>query len=79
MLAGLAVVGGLLNLPFKTLEFLGHWLEPVFEGVPEIEATSFVSAAFLLVDPVGDRGRSSGSRSRVACTGAACPTRTAIR
>jgi NADH-quinone oxidoreductase subunit L len=40
----LAVVGGLLNLPFKSLEFLTHWLEPVFEGVPTIEATSFVSA-----------------------------------
>ncbi len=47
VLAALSVVGGLLNLPFKTLEHLGHWLEPVFEGVPEIEATSFLSAARL--------------------------------
>ena len=29
-LAGLSVVGGLLNLPWKSLEFLHKWLEPVF-------------------------------------------------
>jgi NADH-quinone oxidoreductase subunit L len=29
-LAGLSVVGGLLNLPWKSLEFLHEWLEPVF-------------------------------------------------
>lgn len=29
VLAGLSIVGGLLNLPFtKGLHFLGHWLEP---------------------------------------------------
>jgi NADH-quinone oxidoreductase subunit L len=28
-LAGLAAVGGLLNLPFKGLDFLGDWLHPV--------------------------------------------------
>ena len=33
VLAGLAIVGGGLNLPFtKDLHFLGHWLEPVLEG-----------------------------------------------
>ena len=33
VLAGLAAVGGGLNLPFtKDLHFLGHWLEPVLEG-----------------------------------------------
>ncbi len=33
VLAGLAVVGGGLNLPFTgDLHFLGHWLEPVIEG-----------------------------------------------
>ncbi|MDP9070066.1 MAG: NADH-quinone oxidoreductase subunit L, partial [Actinomycetota bacterium] len=31
VLAGLAVVGGALNLPFGKLAFLEHWLEPVFE------------------------------------------------
>jgi NADH-quinone oxidoreductase subunit L len=33
VLAGLAIVGGGLNLPFtKDLHFLEHWLEPVLEG-----------------------------------------------
>jgi NADH-quinone oxidoreductase subunit L len=33
VLAGLAIVGGGLNLPFTSdLHFLGHWLEPVIEG-----------------------------------------------
>jgi NADH-quinone oxidoreductase subunit L len=33
VLAGLALVGGGLNLPFATdLHLLGHWLEPVLEG-----------------------------------------------
>jgi NADH-quinone oxidoreductase subunit L len=33
VLAGLAIVGGGLNLPFTSdLHFLGHWLEPVVEG-----------------------------------------------
>jgi NADH-quinone oxidoreductase subunit L len=33
VLAGLAVVGGGLNLPFTSdLHFLEHWLEPVIEG-----------------------------------------------
>ena len=33
VLAGLAVVGGALNLPFtKGTRFLEHWLEPVLEG-----------------------------------------------
>jgi NADH-quinone oxidoreductase subunit L len=43
-LAGLAAVGGLLSLPFRSLEFLTHWLEPVFEGVAVIETSSFLSA-----------------------------------
>ena len=33
VLAFLAAVGGVLNLPFKSLEFLGEWLDPVFQGV----------------------------------------------
>jgi NADH-quinone oxidoreductase subunit L len=32
VLAGLSVVGGALNLPFAHLDFLEHWLEPVFAG-----------------------------------------------
>ncbi len=43
-LGALSVVGGLLSLPFKNLEFLVDWLEPVFSGVPEIHASSFLSA-----------------------------------
>ena len=30
LLAGLAVVGGLLDLPFQRIEWLDEWLEPVF-------------------------------------------------
>ncbi len=49
-LAGLSVVGGLLNLPFRSLEFLTSWLDPIFEETPgfhHIEPTSFGSG-FLL-------------------------------
>ena len=48
-LAGLAAVGGALSLPFGGLEFLGDWLHPTFEQVPEIDVTSFVAAAILSV------------------------------
>ena len=44
VLAVLAVVGGLLDLPFQKLEFLTHFLEPVFEGIAAPEPTSFWSA-----------------------------------
>jgi NADH-quinone oxidoreductase subunit L len=47
ILAFLAVIGGLLSLPFKSLEFLTHWLEPVFEDVAVIETSSFLSAFAL--------------------------------
>jgi NADH-quinone oxidoreductase subunit L len=47
MLGFLAVVGGVLSLPFKSLEFLTDWLDPVFERVPAIETSSFVSAFSL--------------------------------
>jgi NADH-quinone oxidoreductase subunit L len=46
-LAALAAVGGLLNLPFRSLEFLTHWLEPVFEDVPEIHPNSFIGGFSL--------------------------------
>jgi NADH-quinone oxidoreductase subunit L len=49
-LAGLAAVGGVISLPFHGLEFLTDWLQnPTFEGVPEIDVTSFVAAAILTV------------------------------
>jgi NADH-quinone oxidoreductase subunit L len=37
VLAGLSIVGGLINLPFwnQELDFLARFLEPVFEGVAE--------------------------------------------
>jgi NADH-quinone oxidoreductase subunit L len=47
LLGFLAVVGGLLSLPFKSLEFLTNWLEPVFAGAAVIETSSFVSAFAL--------------------------------
>jgi NADH-quinone oxidoreductase subunit L len=42
VLAGLAIVGGLLNLPFaKDLHFLEHWLEPVVEfGEAELSSAT---------------------------------------
>jgi NADH-quinone oxidoreductase subunit L len=49
LLAALAAVGGALSLPFHGLEFLTDWLDPVFEGVAEIDVTSFVAAATLSV------------------------------
>jgi NADH-quinone oxidoreductase subunit L len=44
VLAFLAIVGGLLDLPFTKLEFLNHFLEPVFAHAPSPEPTSFWSA-----------------------------------
>jgi len=46
-LAGLAVVGGLLDLPFKRVDFLARWLEPVFSGVAKIEPHKFVGGLAL--------------------------------
>ena len=47
VLAGLSVAGGLLNLPFKSIEFLARWLEPVFEGVPEFHPDTFTQGFVL--------------------------------
>jgi NADH-quinone oxidoreductase subunit L len=41
ILATGAVVGGLLNIPLKRLEFLDEWLAPVFRDAPDIHPTSF--------------------------------------
>jgi NADH-quinone oxidoreductase subunit L len=39
-LAGLSTVGGAINLPFDNLQFLEHFLEPVFEGrLREVDVT----------------------------------------
>ncbi len=43
VLAGLAMIAGLLELPFSGLEFLSKWLEPTFKGIKAPEPTSFLS------------------------------------
>jgi NADH-quinone oxidoreductase subunit L len=42
-LAGLSIIGGLVDLPFANQEFnlLNRWLEPVFVGVHEPQVSSF--------------------------------------
>ena len=47
VLAALTVLGGLLNLPFQSLEWLTRWLEPTFAGVAEPEGGSFAAGAAL--------------------------------
>ena len=47
VLGSLAAVAGVLNLPFRSIEFLSDWLEPVFEGAPDLHANSFVEGALL--------------------------------
>jgi NADH-quinone oxidoreductase subunit L len=48
LLGFLAVIGGVLSLPFKSIEFLTQWLEPVFAGAAGgVEASSFLSAFAL--------------------------------
>ncbi len=54
LLAGLSLVGGVINLPFKDKgwgEALTHWLEPVFEGVthPEEKGSTLVGLAAVTV------------------------------
>jgi NADH-quinone oxidoreductase subunit L len=48
ILAGLAVVAGVFSLPFRGVEFLAVWLEPVFEDVPAVH-TSFLGGVALSV------------------------------
>jgi NADH-quinone oxidoreductase subunit L len=42
-LAGLSIIGGLIDLPFANAEFnlLSRWLEPTFRGVQEPQVSSF--------------------------------------
>jgi NADH-quinone oxidoreductase subunit L len=49
ILAGLSIVGGLLNLPFRGIEFLEKWLEPTFADTHPIHPDSFVGAVGLSV------------------------------
>jgi NADH-quinone oxidoreductase subunit L len=47
LLALLAAVVGFLNMPFVNFEFLTEWLDPVFRGVEEHGAESFVQGLTL--------------------------------
>jgi NADH-quinone oxidoreductase subunit L len=48
LLAGLAVVGGLLDLPFRRIDWLDEWLEPVFaDAHHEIASPSFLGGVGL--------------------------------
>jgi NADH-quinone oxidoreductase subunit L len=48
-LAGLSIVGGLLNLPFtkQSLDFLSQWLAPSFARSPSLEVASFTTGFAL--------------------------------
>jgi NADH-quinone oxidoreductase subunit L len=52
VLAFLAAVAGVLDLPFKGVEFLSDWLEPVFHGVDMPEPSSFVQGTTLEIAAV---------------------------
>jgi NADH-quinone oxidoreductase subunit L len=47
VLAVLAAVGGLMNLPFTSMEWLDKWLESSFRGVPEVHPDSFIGGLGL--------------------------------
>jgi len=43
----LAAIGGLMNLPFTSMEWLDKWLESSFRGVPEVHPDSFIGGLGL--------------------------------
>jgi NADH-quinone oxidoreductase subunit L len=47
VLAVLAAVGGIMNLPFTSMEWLDKWLESSFRGVPEVHPDSFIGGLGL--------------------------------
>jgi NADH-quinone oxidoreductase subunit L len=47
VLAVLAAIGGILNLPFSSMEWLDKWLESSFRGVPEVKADTFIGGLGL--------------------------------
>jgi len=47
LMGTLAVVGGILSIPLKGIEFLSIWLEPVFRDVKAIETPSFAEGVLL--------------------------------
>ncbi len=77
VLAGLAVVGGVLQLPFTSdLKFLEHWLEPVVEGAEvHVDVSTGVKWLLALIATAGGLagliagwmmfGRGAGDRTAV--------------
>ena len=49
VLALLSLVGGVINLPGRSVEFLARWLEPVFPGVKELHPAFSVAFALSTV------------------------------
>jgi len=47
VLAVLAAVGGLMNLPFSSMEWLDKWLASSFRGVPEVHPDTFIGGLGL--------------------------------
>jgi NADH-quinone oxidoreductase subunit L len=47
VLAVLAAVGGIINLPFSSMEWLDKWLESSFRGVPEVHPDTFIGGLGL--------------------------------
>ena len=47
VLAVLAAVGGIINLPFSSMEWLDKWLESSFRGVPAVRPDTFVGGLGL--------------------------------
>jgi NADH-quinone oxidoreductase subunit L len=47
VLAVLAAVGGLMNLPFASMEWLDKWHETSFRGVPEVHPDTFIGGLGL--------------------------------
>src|SRR5262249_7183516 len=47
VLAVLAAIGGILNLPFTNFEWLDKWLESSFRGVPEVHPDTFLDGVAL--------------------------------
>jgi NADH-quinone oxidoreductase subunit L len=47
VLAVLAAIGGIMNLPFSSMEWLDKWLESSFRGVPEVHPDTFIGGFAL--------------------------------
>jgi NADH-quinone oxidoreductase subunit L len=47
VLAVLAAIGGVMNLPFSSMEWLDKWLESSFRGVPEVHPGTFIGGLGL--------------------------------